>query len=76
MSQKKPLTPSGKAKLVAAWMGFAFTVVAVLGFVFSPGERLVWTVLLIWGLATIPQVLMWREPARKEVRERSPRRRA
>jgi hypothetical protein len=71
MSHKQDATPDRKAKVVAAWMGFAFTVVAVLGFALARGVWLLWTVLLIWGLATIPQVLMWREPARKEARERS-----
>jgi hypothetical protein len=75
VSQEKELSPDGKAKLAAAWLGFAFTLAAIAGLVFLPGLRFVWIVLLVWGLATIPQVIMWREPARKEAREQTPRRR-
>jgi len=52
--------PESKERLVAAWAGVALTVIAVLGFFAAPGMLLLWTVLLVFGIATMPQVLLWR----------------
>lgn len=54
----QPQRLDARTKLIAAWVGVAFTVIAILGFLALPGARLVWIVLLIFGVATIPQVLL------------------
>lgn len=55
--QPRP-TLDPKTKLIAAWTGAAFTVIAILGLIVAPGARLLWIVLLVFGVATIPQVLL------------------
>ena len=59
MSQqpRPPLDP--KTKLIAAWGGVILTLIATLGFIAAPGARLLWIVLLTFGILTIPQVLLW-----------------
>jgi hypothetical protein len=63
MSEQEHPSPDARAKLIAAWTGAVLTVVAVVGFITAPGARIVWIVLLVFGIATIPQVLFWRHTA-------------
>jgi len=63
MSEQERTSPDARAKLIAAWTGAVLTVVAIVGLITVPGARLVWIVLLVFGIATIPQVLFWRHTA-------------
>jgi hypothetical protein len=60
MAERERPNPDARVKLIAAWAGAALTVVAIVGFIAAPGARVVWIVLLVFGVATIPQVLLWR----------------
>jgi hypothetical protein len=60
MSEQKRRDSDARVKLIAAWAGVAFTAFAVVGFIAAPGARIVWVVLLVFGVATIPQVLLRR----------------
>jgi hypothetical protein len=57
MPDTQPPVLDAKTKLVAAWVGVAFTLISIIGLLALPGARLIWVVLLIFGVATIPQVL-------------------
>jgi Flp pilus assembly protein TadB len=41
-----------------AWGGAAFVAVAILGFALVPSLAIVWAVLFIFGVATVPQWLL------------------
>lgn len=68
MSERKPPSRVAKPQLAAAWAGAGLTVIAILGLLAAPEARLLWIVLLVFGIATIPQVLLWRHSARGEER--------
>jgi hypothetical protein len=40
------------------WSATAFLAVAVGGFLFAPGLRLLWVVLFVFGVAAVPQALL------------------
>lgn len=50
---------STRSRVIVAWIGAAVTLVAVVGLIAAPAARVVWIVLLIFGIATIPQVLLF-----------------
>jgi hypothetical protein len=60
MSEQQESSPDAKTRLIAAWGGAGLTVIGVVGLIVAPGARLVWVVFLIFGVVTIPQVLLWR----------------
>lgn len=62
MSEQEQRNPDARVKVIAAWAGAVLTVIAIVGFIAAPGARIVWIVLLVFGVATIPQVLLWRNP--------------
>lgn len=39
------------------WSAVAFLTLAVAGFLFAPGLRLLWVVLLVFGIAAVPRAL-------------------
>jgi hypothetical protein len=39
------------------WSAVAFLAVAVAGLLFAPGFRLLWVVVLVFGIAAVPQAL-------------------
>lgn len=57
----------GKRERVAvAWFGVAFLVIAVAGLAWAPSLRILWILMLIFGAATIPQVMLsWLGAPRK-----------
>lgn len=54
-----------RERVVAPWAGAGLAVVAVLGLLVAPQARLLWVVLLAFGIATIPQVLVWRHSSKE-----------
>jgi Flp pilus assembly protein TadB len=71
MSERKRPSPVAREQVAAAWAGVTLTVIVILGLLAAPGARLLWIVLLVFGIATIPQVLLWRRTARdKESRDK------
>jgi hypothetical protein len=60
MPEQNQPAPDRRTQVVAAWAGVSLTVIAVLGLIAAPGVRFLWIVMLIFGIATIPQVLLWR----------------
>jgi hypothetical protein len=40
------------------WSAAAFLAVAFSGLIFAPGLRLLWVVLLVFGIAAVPQALL------------------
>jgi len=69
---RPPLSPKGK--LAVAWIGAGLTLVALLGLIVVPGIRLVWIVLLVFGVLAIPQVLLFDCSHRKPDKRDEPRR--
>jgi Flp pilus assembly protein TadB len=65
MSEQRGPAPDAKTRVIAAWAGAGLAVIGVVGLVAAPGARLVWIVFLIFGVATIPQVLFWRHAVRE-----------
>jgi len=53
MAERKPPSPAAKEQVVAAWAGVSLTIIAILGLLAAPGARLLWIVLLVFGVATI-----------------------
>jgi hypothetical protein len=51
-----PLNPAAERRAIL-WSAAAFLAVAVAGLLFAPGLRLLWVVLLVLGIAAIPQAL-------------------
>jgi len=75
MTQQEPSNTDARTKVVAAWAGVVLTAIAIGGFFAVPGARIVWIVLLVFGVATIPQVLLWRHSPPEQpviVRRRRP----
>ena len=60
MSERKRPSLVARERVIAAWTGVGLTIIAILGLLLAPGARLLWIVLLVFGIATIPQVLLWR----------------
>jgi hypothetical protein len=60
MPKQNQPSPDRRTQVAAAWAGVFLTVIGVLGLIAVPGVRLLWIVILIFGVATIPQVLLWR----------------
>lgn len=58
-------TPSGREQAAVAWSGLAFIATALVGWCLLPQARLVWIVLLAFGIATVPQLLFWRLAGRR-----------
>lgn len=63
MPEQEHPSPDARVKLIAAWTGVSLTIVAILGLLLVPAARWLWIVLLVFGIATIPQVLFWRHTA-------------
>jgi hypothetical protein len=53
--QQPPLNPAERRAIL--WSAAAFLAVAVAGLLFAPGLRLLWVVLLVFGIAAVPQAL-------------------
>jgi Flp pilus assembly protein TadB len=58
-------TPSRREQAAVAWSGLAFVAAALVGWSLLPQARLVWIVLLVFGAATVPQLLVWRLAGRR-----------
>ena len=54
--QQPPLNPAAERRAIL-WSAAAFLAVAVAGLLFAPGLRLLWVVLLVFGIAAVPQAL-------------------
>jgi hypothetical protein len=54
--QQAPLNPAAERRAIL-WSATAFLAVAVAGLLFAPGLRLLWVVLLVFGIAAVPQAL-------------------
>lgn len=77
MSEQERPTLDARTKLIAAWAGATLTALAIGGLLLAPDARMVWVVLLVFGVATIPQVLLWgarvppKQPGDNGIDERS-----
>jgi len=67
MSDNKQ-APDPTARLLTAWIALAFAVVGILGLTLVPGARVVWIVLLGFGILAVPQVIFWRDPTVKNAK--------
>jgi hypothetical protein len=56
--RQPPLNPAAERRAIL-WSAAAFLAVAVAGIVLAPGLRVLWIVLLVFGIAAVPQAL-WR----------------
>jgi hypothetical protein len=54
--QQTPVNPAAERGAIL-WSATAFLAVAVAGLLFAPGLRLLWVVLLVFGIAAVPQAL-------------------
>jgi hypothetical protein len=54
--QQPPLNPAAERRAIL-WTATAFLAVAVAGLLFAPELRLLWVVLLVFGIAAVPQAL-------------------
>lgn len=61
----KDKPPSRREQVAVAWSGLGFAAVGLIGWLLLPQARLVWIVLLVCGVVTIPQVLRWRLAGRR-----------
>lgn len=55
--RQPPLNPTVERRAIL-WSAAAFLAVAVAGLLLAPGLRLLWVVLLIFGVAAVPQALL------------------
>jgi hypothetical protein len=46
-------------RVATAWSGLAFVLVAIGGLYWLPRLKLLWWILLLCGIATIPQIFIW-----------------
>ena len=46
-------------RVATAWSGLAFVLIAIGGLHWVPGLKLLWWILLLCGIATIPQIFIW-----------------
>ena len=53
---QRPLNPTAERRAIL-WSAAALLAVAVAGLLFAPGLRLLWVVLLVFGVAAVPQTL-------------------
>lgn len=53
---RRALNPAAERRAIL-WSGAAFLAVAVAGLLFAPGLRLLWVLLLVFGIAAVPQAL-------------------
>jgi hypothetical protein len=53
---QRPLNPPAERRAIL-WSAAAFLAVAAAGLLFAPGLRLLWVVLLVLGIAAVPQAL-------------------
>jgi len=53
---RQPLLNPAERRAIL-WSATAFLAVAVAGLLFAPGLRLLWVVLLVFGVAAVPQAL-------------------
>ena len=58
-------TPSSREQAAVAWSGLAFIAAALVGWYLLPQARLVWIILFVLGIATLPQLLIWRLAGRR-----------
>jgi hypothetical protein len=61
---RQPLLNPAERRAIL-WSATAFLAVAVAGLLIAPGLRLLWVVLLVFGVAAVPQALRrhrWRVP--------------
>lgn len=56
--EREPI--SGRTGRIIAWGGVVLGAVAVLGLIYAPGVLLLWIVLLVFAVASIPQALFAR----------------
>ncbi len=54
---RQPLLNPAAERRAILWSAAAFLAVAVAGLHFAPGLRLLWAVLLVFGVAAVPQAL-------------------
>jgi hypothetical protein len=55
--QQPPLNKAAERRAIL-WSAAAFLAAAVAGLLFAPGLALLWVVLLIFGIAAVPQALL------------------
>ncbi len=48
-----------RERVAVIWSGALFVLIGVVGLHWVPGLRVVWIVILIFGVATVPQVAVW-----------------
>lgn len=53
---QRALNPAAERRAIL-WSAAAFLAVAVAGLLFAPGLRLLWVLLLVFGIAAVPQAL-------------------
>jgi hypothetical protein len=61
----KGVHPDTQLQRVTGWAGAALVAIALAGLAIAPGLRIVWLLLLFFGVITVPQVLLWRRTERK-----------
>jgi len=54
--KRAPLNPAAERR-ASLWAATVFLAVAVAGLLLAPGLRLLWVVLLVFGIAAVPQAL-------------------
>ncbi len=54
--RQPPLSPAAERRAIL-WSAAAFLAVAVAGLTLAPGLRLLWVVLLVFGITAVPQAL-------------------
>jgi hypothetical protein len=53
--RKEPVQDAAALRRTMLWSAAAFVGVGVAGFAFAPGLTLVWAIVLLFGIAAIPQ---------------------
>lgn len=56
-SELQPPLNAARERRAILWSAAGFLAVAVAGLLFAPGLRLLWVVLLVFGIAAVPQAL-------------------
>ena len=55
-ARQPPLNPARERRMIL-WSAATFLAVAVAGLFLAPGLRLLWVILLVFGIAAVPQAL-------------------
>lgn len=65
-SRSEQKAPARAEQLAVAWAGVTLVTIGAAGLQFAPRHHLLWVILLIFGAATIPQVMIWWTTAKRE----------